>query len=95
MCRALLRLHMQSIAEKATPATESCQAQNVKFDRPDNAELIKGTFDQVTGMMIAYQVGPDQSHPTVDVKPYSSWGHYRLWVCHVKSCNIAYCESVS
>jgi len=86
---------MRSIAEKTTPATEFCQSQNVQFNRHDNAELINGAFDQVTGMMIAHQVGPDQSHTTVDVKSYSSWGHYRLWVCHVKSCNIAYCESVS
>ena len=86
---------MQSSAEKAMPATASCQAQNVQVYKHNNSEVINAAFDQVTGMMIAYQVGPDQSHHTVDIKSYSSWGYYRLWVCHVKSCDIAYCESVS
>lgn len=67
---------MQSSAEKAMPATASCQAQNVQVYKHNNSEVINAAFDQVTGMMIAYQVGPDQSHPTVDIKSYSSWGHY-------------------
>ena len=95
MRRALLRFHMQTIAEKTMPATASQQGQNIQIYRHANAELINGAFEQVIGMMVAYEVGPDQSHSTIDVESYSSWGHNRLWVCHVKSCNIAYCESVS